>query len=74
MMSRPIKPGTLVVVTGIDPNRIMRIARVVEDRGKTVLVQTDDEIEGDAAVEYDFDTPESKEMEVDPARLRQVVE
>lgn len=73
-MNRPIRPGTLVAVTGVDPNVVRRIARVVEDRGTEVEVETDSEIEGDAAVEYDFATPEQETLVVAPGRLREIRE
>jgi hypothetical protein len=67
--------GQLVAVTGIDPNVIRRIARVVEDRGSAlVLVETDDEIEGEAAIEYDFATPDPDIFEIARERLRPILE
>jgi hypothetical protein len=73
-MNRPIPVGTLVAVTGIDPNTIKRIARVIEDKGKTVVVETDEQLESEAAIEYDFDTPEQETLEVTPDRLRAIIE
>lgn len=68
-------PGTLVAVMGaVNLAQVRRIARVVEDRGAFVLVQTDDELESEAAIEYDFATPEPMEMEVSRDRLRRIVE
>lgn len=65
--------GALVAITGVDPAVIRRICRVVEDRGATILVESDSEIEGDAAVEYDFPTPEPCSMEVPRSRVRPIV-
>jgi hypothetical protein len=72
---RPLKPGTLVAVTGIDRNKIRRIARVQHDSGKgPITVQTDETLEGEAAIEYDFATPESEVMQVEFERLRPIIE
>jgi hypothetical protein len=68
------RKGQLVAVTGIDRTVIRRIARVLEDRGFTVLVETDDEIEGDAAIEFDFATPDPDIFEVPVERLRPIIE
>lgn len=59
---------------GAEGKFIRRIVRVVEDRGKTVLVRSDEELENEAAVEYDFDTLEPWEGEVTPSELKLIVE
>lgn len=69
-----LPPGTLVAVTGVDPNTVRRIARVVVDQGATVTVETDNVIEGDAAVEHDFPTPEPATLDVPRERLRLIQE
>jgi hypothetical protein len=70
------KKGQLVAVMGgAGTDQIRRIARVVfDDGGPIVLVETDSRIEGEAAVEYDFPTPEPAALEVDRMRLRPIVE
>ena len=68
-------PGTLVaVIGGTDNDQVRRICRVVSDLGATVLVESDSKLEGDAAVEYDFPTPEPCTMEVDTRVLREIKE
>jgi hypothetical protein len=59
---------------GAEGKSIRRIVRVVEDRGKTVLVRSDEELENEAAVEYDFDTLKPWEGEVKPSELKPIVE
>jgi hypothetical protein len=56
--------------------RVRRIARVVEDKGAPwlVTVETDDEIEGEAAIEYDFATPEHEVLQVDVDNLLPILE
>lgn len=74
-MNRPLKPGTLMAYTGIDPEIIKRIVRVVEDSGTgLVLVQSDEQIEGEAAIEHDFPTPDPVKMRVEVNRLRPIIE
>jgi hypothetical protein len=69
------KPGALVAVTGIDRNVIRRIARVTADNGgPTVTVETDDELESQAAIEFDFATPDPDILEVPRDRLRSIIE
>lgn len=69
------KPGQLVAVTGLNSVVIMRIGRVIVDNGgPTVTVETDDEIEGDAAIEYDFPTPDPDILDVPRDRLRPIIE
>src|SRR6185295_9586893 len=74
-LERPLfAPGTLVALTGIgDPGSVKRIARVVEDKGRTVVIETDAEIEGDAAIEFDFPTPDQETFEVAPDRLMRIL-
>lgn len=71
---RPYPAGTLVAVTGIDPNVIRMIGRVVVDRGDEIKVESDVDIESDAAIEYDFPTPEQRCYVVRPERVRLIVE
>jgi hypothetical protein len=69
-----LKPGTLMAWTGEYAHVIRRIVRVVQDYGDTVLIESDSHIEGEAAVEYDFPTPEPLSITVPKSRLRPIVE
>lgn len=68
--------GQLVAVMGgADGTSVRRIARVVlDDGGETVTVETDSKIEGEAAEEYDFPTPEPTSLDVDRHSLRPITE
>jgi hypothetical protein len=73
-MTPDFKPGDLVaVVSAIDRSVVRRIARVVQVNGNTVTVESDSQVEGDAAVEYDFDTPPPVSMSVHWSLLRRIV-
>jgi hypothetical protein len=70
------KKGALVAVMGgTDGQAVRRICRVVLDLGGSkVLVETDSQVEGDAALEYDFSTPPPESLEVERSLLRPVIE
>lgn len=69
------KRQLVAVMGGADGKSVRRIARVVyDDGGPKILVETDSELEGEAAVEYDFETPEPDSFEVDRYLLWPVLE
>jgi hypothetical protein len=69
-----LKAGTLVAVTsGVDETRVRRIARVLYETGDIVTVETDDVIEHEAAVEFDFPTPNPAILDVHRSCLRLIM-
>jgi hypothetical protein len=67
------KGALVAVMSAVDPDRVVRICRVVEDRGDVVIVDSDEELEGEAAIEHDFPTPDSiQDWEVAATRLRKI--
>lgn len=70
-MKGPLAAGTLVVV---EKGELHRIARVVEDYGHTVLIETDSRIEGQLAVDDDLETPAPMSMEVKRSYVRVISE
>lgn len=70
-----VKGQLVAVMGGASGQAIRRIARVVQDTGADdVLVETDSVLEGEAAVEYDFETPEPASLIVHRDRLRIIQE
>jgi hypothetical protein len=69
------EPGMLFAVMGGTANdQVRRIVRIVEVRGAKALVQSDQELENDAAVEHDFPILDPAEFEVEIHQLRRVQE
>jgi hypothetical protein len=66
--------GALVAVRGNESGQIIMIGRIIEDHGDTLTVQSDEEIEGDAAVEYDFHTLPSRTLKVERNRVLLITE
>lgn len=73
-VERPYPKGTLVaVVSSVDPYKVRRVARVLEDRDHEILVRTDDEFENDVCVEYDLPSVEQVELTVPPSQIRPII-
>jgi hypothetical protein len=64
-----VNVGSLVAVWGLRPGTIIMIGRVVEDHGTTLTVESDEIVEGEAAIEYDFHTLPHRTMTVERTRV-----
>lgn len=71
--TRPLPPGTLIAVLGPSPDTMELIGRVVVDRGPVLVVESDEDIEWEAAIEYDFPTLPHRIISVSQDRVRVLV-